>query len=123
MQEGGTLPLSFFQTGTHILLMTGEAKSIPVDCPVRIFHGLRDSVVPPSVSRELTEKLRTDDVHITLIKVWNGKCRLSLDSQLKRICKHFAIEHRRCLQDGDHRLSRPQDLSAVLSAVQEMVDY
>ena len=72
MQEGGTLPLSFFQTGKHILLMTGEAKSIPVDCPVRIFHGLRDSVVPPSVSRELTEKLRTDDVHITLIKVWNS---------------------------------------------------
>lgn len=69
MQDGASVPLSFFEGGRKHLLMRGGSRSIPVSCPVRIFQGLHDSVVPPSHCRELIEKLATDDVHVTLIKV------------------------------------------------------
>ena len=58
-----------------------------VRCPVRILHGLRDRLVPPAVSQELMHWLETTDVTLTLTK------------------------------DGDHRLSRPQDLRTLLLTV------
>jgi len=59
---------------------------IPLACPVRLLHGQRDPDVPWETSLGLAERLTGDDVRITLVK------------------------------DGDHRLSRPQDL-ALLSGV------
>ncbi|HEX5326058.1 MAG TPA: alpha/beta hydrolase, partial [Acetobacteraceae bacterium] len=53
---------------------------IALTCPVRLLHGQRDSDVPWETSLRTAELLAGPDVRITLVK------------------------------DGDHRLSRPQDL-------------
>lgn len=119
MQAGSSLPLSFLESARHQLLLRDGRKSIPIACPVRIFHSLQDTVVPTSISRELTEKLATDDVHITLIKV----CIYSLATALTCTLSLHTVAWFCCIQDGDHRLSRPQDLSAIMGAVSEMVDY
>jgi pimeloyl-ACP methyl ester carboxylesterase len=53
---------------------------IALDCPVRILHGMRDAAVPWQHSLTLSECLQSNAVRITFIK------------------------------DGDHRLSRDEDL-------------
>jgi pimeloyl-ACP methyl ester carboxylesterase len=53
---------------------------IPLRCPVRLLHGMRDPDVPWQHALRLADALEGDDVHLHLIK------------------------------DGDHRLSRPADL-------------
>ncbi len=53
---------------------------IELDCPVRLLHGQRDPDVPWETALTIAEWLTGADVRITLVK------------------------------DGDHRLSRPQDL-------------
>ena len=60
---------------------------IPVTCPVRLLQGQRDDDVPWPTALRIAEKLTSTDVQLTLIK------------------------------DGDHRLSRPQDLSLLTCAV------
>jgi pimeloyl-ACP methyl ester carboxylesterase len=59
-----------------------------VRAPVRILQGMRDPDVPWSHAMTLVEHLAEDDVTITLIK------------------------------DGDHRLSRPEDLARLIEAVE-----
>lgn len=73
----------------------GEANkllqaSIPISCPVRLIHGQHDADVPWQVSMKLAEALASPDVVITLIK------------------------------DGDHRLSREQDIARLLDIVGEL---
>ncbi|QDL99925.1 alpha/beta hydrolase [Rhodopseudomonas palustris] len=63
---------------------------IEVGCPVRILQGKQDEDVPWRHAFELAERLPTDDVVLTMI------------------------------QDGDHRLSRPQDITRMLAAVEEI---
>lgn len=60
---------------------------IALDCPVRLLHGQDDPDVPWRVSLELAGRLRSADVQVTLIK------------------------------DGDHRLSRDQDIALLLRTV------
>ncbi len=60
---------------------------IPLNCPVRLIHGQMDIDVPFAISLKLAEQLRSDDVQVTLIK------------------------------DGDHRLSRPQDIAIILGHI------
>lgn len=64
---------------------------IGLRCPVRLLHGMADPDVPHGLSLELAGRLAGDDVRVTLIK------------------------------DGDHRLSRPQDLALLAQAVDELV--
>ena len=64
-------------------------KTIEVGCPVRILQGVQDPDVPWKHAFALTAHLPQDDVVLTLI------------------------------QDGDHRLSRPQDIARLISAVEE----
>jgi pimeloyl-ACP methyl ester carboxylesterase len=64
--------------------------AIDVGCPVRILQGARDPDVPWQHAFALTHRLPADDVVLTLI------------------------------QDGDHRLSRPQDIARIVAAVAEM---
>jgi pimeloyl-ACP methyl ester carboxylesterase len=54
--------------------------TIPLDCPVQILHGMRDDAVPWQHSLTLSECLQSEAVRITFVK------------------------------DGDHRLSREEDL-------------
>lgn len=66
------------------------AAPIGIHCPVRLLHGMADPDVPYQVSLQLAERLETDDVRVTLVK------------------------------DGDHRLSREQDLALLGQAVDEL---
>jgi len=63
---------------------------IPITAPVRILQGGEDPDVPWRHALELAHALKGQDVVFTLIK------------------------------DGDHRLSRPQDLARMIAAVEEL---
>ena len=64
--------------------------SIDVGCPVRILQGRQDPDVPWQHAFALAHRLPADDVVLTMI------------------------------QDGDHRLSRPQDIARIMAAVAEI---
>ena len=64
---------------THALL----GGPIPIRCPVRLLHGLKDTAVPWRSALELQEKLDSADVEVTLIK--NGDHRLSEEADLERL--------------------------------------
>ncbi|UYZ07347.1 alpha/beta hydrolase [Agrobacterium salinitolerans] len=63
---------------------------ITTGCPVHILQGMRDPDVPYQHALKLIEHLPADDVVLTLIR------------------------------DGDHRLSRPQDIERMLAAVKAL---
>jgi dipeptidyl aminopeptidase/acylaminoacyl peptidase len=63
---------------------------VPITAPVRILQGGEDPDVPWRHALELAQALRSPDVVFTLIK------------------------------DGDHRLSRPQDIARLIAAVAEV---
>jgi pimeloyl-ACP methyl ester carboxylesterase len=65
-------------------------SSIDVGCPVRILQGAQDPDVPWKHAFALAHRLPADDVVLTVI------------------------------QDGDHRLSRPQDIARIIAAVAEI---
>ena len=62
---------------------------IETGCPVRILQGVQDEDVPWTHATELVARFARDDVVLTLVK------------------------------DGDHRLSRPEDIDRLLAAVAE----
>jgi len=81
---------------TRALLEDGARWSIlpgpvPIEAPVRILQGGEDPDVPWRHALELAQGLKATDLVFHLIK------------------------------DGDHRLSRPQDLKRMLAAVEELV--
>lgn len=61
-------------------------------CPVRILQGMRDQDVSWPHSLTLVDLLRTEDVHLTLIR------------------------------DGEHRLSRPGDLGLLFATLEALAD-
>ena len=63
--------------------------SIETGCPVRIFQGRQDPDVPWQHAMALVSHLSGDDVVLTMI------------------------------QDGDHRLSREQDIARLIAAIEE----
>ena len=64
---------------------------IETNCPVRIIQGMADPDVPYTHALDLVTMLPSDGVTMTLVR------------------------------DGDHRLSRPQDLSLIGRAVRDLV--
>jgi pimeloyl-ACP methyl ester carboxylesterase len=62
---------------------------IETGCPVRILQGVQDPDVPWQHAVDLTSRFARDDVVLTLVK------------------------------DGDHRLSRPEDIERLIAAVAE----
>ena len=70
----------------HLVL----GATIDTGCPVRILQGAKDPDVPWQHAFELTHRLPSEDVVLTMI------------------------------QDGDHRLSRPQDISRLLATITEL---
>lgn len=64
---------------------------LPYNGPVRIFQGQNDASVPWQHSIKITRALTSNDVRLTLIK------------------------------DGDHRLSRPQDLELVWQEIKALL--
>ena len=63
---------------------------IETGCPIRILQGVQDPDVPWQHAADLVSRLASDDVVLTLVK------------------------------DGDHRLSRPEDIERLIKAVSEL---
>ena len=63
---------------------------IETGCPVRILQGVQDPDVPWNHAVELVSRLAQDDVVLTLVK------------------------------DGDHRLSRPEDIERLTATIEEL---
>jgi pimeloyl-ACP methyl ester carboxylesterase len=80
---------TFFESAEAHRLLHVE---IPVDCPVRLLHGMRDTDVPAQYAAELMAKLRSGDVQTILVK------------------------------QGDHRLSRGQDIDLLIETVSSLLD-
>ena len=73
---------------TRALIEDGRARlvltaPIALDCPVRLLHGQNDPDVPWEMALRIAERVTGNDVQVILVK------------------------------DGDHRLSRPQDLALL----------
>ena len=80
---------------TFRLIEDGRANRLltgPLDlgCPVHILQGMRDPDVPHPHAFKLLDRLPAENTVLTLIA------------------------------DGDHRLSRPQDIARLVAAVAEM---
>ena len=67
--------------------------AIPISCPVRLLHGQRDADVPWDITMQLAARLRSADVQTILVK------------------------------DGDHRLSRPQDIALLIATVESLLAH
>lgn len=65
-------------------------KSLAIGAPVHILQGMRDPDVPWQGSLELVDILAGEDVRLTLVK------------------------------EGDHRLSRPEDIALLLGTIEAM---
>lgn len=81
---------------TRAFWSSGEANrlmfgAIPFGGPVRLLHGMRDTDVPWIRTGRLAELIGSADVHCTFVK------------------------------EGDHRLSREEDLALLVRAVEEVV--
>lgn len=81
---------------TRALFYDGAANAvltgtIDTHCPVHILQGMADRDVPWQHAMKLVEHLPADDVTLSLIR------------------------------DGDHRLSRPQDLEMIVAALEGLV--
>jgi pimeloyl-ACP methyl ester carboxylesterase len=79
---------------THALIEDGRKHlllggMIETGCPVRVLQGVQDPDVPWQHAVELVARFARDDVVLTMVK------------------------------DGDHRLSRPEDIERLIAAVAE----
>ena len=72
----------------HMVMYAG----LPIDCPVRLIHGLKDEAVPWQTAQAIAGRLRSEDVEVTLVK------------------------------NGDHRLSEPHDLERLTGIVGRLLD-
>ncbi len=67
-------------------------RPIETGCPVHVIQGMQDEDVPWAHATALMERLAFDDAVLTLVR------------------------------DGDHRLSRPEDIERLTRAVAEMIE-
>jgi pimeloyl-ACP methyl ester carboxylesterase len=66
--------------------------TIALDCPVRLLHGQADADVPWTLALDMADKLRSADVQVILVK------------------------------DGDHRLSRDEDIELLIATVARLLE-
>lgn len=59
-------------------------RPIPLDCPVRLLHGMKDPDVPWETSMRLAAALDSADVETILVK--EGDHRLSMPEDIERLC-------------------------------------
>jgi pimeloyl-ACP methyl ester carboxylesterase len=65
--------------------------SIAIRCPIRLLHGMADADVPWQTSLRLTQQVKSTDAVLSLVK------------------------------DGDHRMSRPQDIDRLFAMIDELI--
>ena len=80
--EGYVYTRALIEEGRNHLVMRAP---IPIACPVRLLHGMRDPDVPWPTSLALAEKLESRDVAVTLVK--DGDHRLSTDEDLALLAR------------------------------------
>ncbi len=85
------ITLRLIEEARHHSLL--DRDSLPISCPVRLLHGMRDASVPWRNSLRVAELLASDDVHIVLVK------------------------------GGEHRMSRDQDLAMLTSMLTELIAH
>jgi pimeloyl-ACP methyl ester carboxylesterase len=78
--EPYTITLDLIEDGREHLLLD---RPIPIHCPVRLLHGMRDDSVPWMTSSRIAERLLSEDVRVFLVK--NGDHRLSRDEDIARL--------------------------------------
>ena len=76
------------EAGQHLLLR----RRIPLECPVRLIHGMQDADVPWQTSLRICQMLDSRDVEMTLVK------------------------------DGGHRLSEPHDLVRLQTTLVNLLE-
>lgn len=81
---------------THQFILDGREHLVLTDVlgleiPIHLLHGQQDREVPWETALKIAERVIGDEVIVTLVK------------------------------DGEHRLSRPQDLALLFDAVQKML--
>ena len=77
------------EDGRHNMVLNG---TIELDVPVRLIQGMNDADVPWASALKIQEKLRTNDVEVTLVK------------------------------NGDHRLSEPEDLDRLTRTLEQLIN-
>lgn len=77
------------EAARHRLL---DRPELPIRCPARLIHGMRDADVPWRISVQVAEQLTSSDVRTILIK------------------------------DGEHTLSREQDLLLLTRTLGDMLE-
>jgi pimeloyl-ACP methyl ester carboxylesterase len=82
------ISLALIEDGRRHLLLRAP---VPINCPVRLLHGMRDPDVPWETSLRLADRLTSEDVRVVLIK------------------------------DGNHRLSRAADIAVLCGILAEML--
>jgi len=87
-EEPFPISLKFIQDGKQQIVLN---KSIDLQCPIRLVHGLEDSEVPWEFSQKLLERSTSNDVTLTLVK------------------------------NGDHRLSKPHELAILADTLKALV--
>ncbi|VEU43284.1 unnamed protein product [Pseudo-nitzschia multistriata] len=99
---GYAVPLALIEDAREhwdLLGEHGSGKGLAVSCPVGLLHGKRDREVPWTRSLALAEALEQGN--------GSGSGSGSVDL--------------RWIEDGDHRLSRPGDVRAILDALDALV--
>jgi len=91
-EAGARLRTEFFDEALDHCILDVAQRDQQVRCPVRIFQGTKDDIVPGFVAQEVFNWLESKDVQLTTV---NG---------------------------GDHRLSRPEDLRSLMGAAEELLD-
>ncbi|HYI47343.1 MAG TPA: alpha/beta hydrolase [Allosphingosinicella sp.] len=80
---------AFWESGEALRMLHVE---LPIDCPVRLLHGLADTEVPYQRSWEIGQRVRSADVQISYVK------------------------------QGDHRLSREEDIALLIATVSTLLE-
>ncbi len=102
MEEGAWRPPSAYSEEpnvfTRALIEDGRKHlllggMIRAHCPVAVLQGMRDDAVPYAHALALMERLGADSATLTLVK------------------------------DGDHRLSRPEDISLLFATLERMIEH
>ena len=83
--DGYLYTRKLIEEGRGHLLMPA---SIPIACPVRLLHGMRDPDVPSQRSLALAERLAGNDVQVMLVK--DGDHRLSTENDLALLARTIA---------------------------------
>ena len=75
-------------SGKNNLLLN---SSIPIKCPIQLFHGGKDEDVPLENTLKLIEKIESENIKLTFVK------------------------------DANHQFSRESDLKLIFKAIDEMI--